>query len=249
MAGKQSRGRFIIGLIFCALVIGCIVSFDLRLKEALVADESLPVKNIVIDGALKRIDKREVAALAGQLCAGHNLPILDTAPLTQALMQIPWTARALVKKRMPDTLVVSLVEHVPAAYWNDNGLYDAVAQQVFYPDLTRFHEPLVRLAAPHDDLAPEVYTKAVLFMRALKPYGLQMRAVMLDNIRCFRIELINGTTLILGRDNEHAVVATRLKRFLQAMDRANLNLSALEYVDLRYDSGFAVRERAVLKQE
>ena len=150
---------------------------------------------------------------------------------------------------MPDTLVISLIEHVPAAYWNDNGLYDAAAQQVFYPDLARFNEPLVRLSAPHDELAPEVYAQAVIFTRALARYGLQMRAVMLDNIRCLRITLVNGTVLILGRDNEHALAAARLQRFLQAMDSAGLDLSALAYVDLRYDSGFAVRARTEVKQE
>ncbi len=245
---SQSRGRFIAGLCFCLLSCMLTVFLDLRLKDALFSDRNLPVRAVVIDGALMRIDKKEVAALAGRLCAGRNLAALDLHILRQALLQLPWVARAQVKKQMPDRLVISLIEHVPAAYWNENGLYDARARQVFYPDLSRFSEPLVRLRAPHDSLAPEVYTKAVLFMRELKRADLQMSEVLLDNIRCFRIKLLNGTTLILGRDNDGQIALARLKRFLAAIRGSGFDLQAAEYVDLRYDIGFAVKERAKEQQ-
>lgn len=35
------------------------------------------------------------------------------------------------KEKMPDTIVLSVIEHVPAAYWNDNGIYDARTKSIF----------------------------------------------------------------------------------------------------------------------
>ncbi|MBO8415092.1 MAG: FtsQ-type POTRA domain-containing protein [Proteobacteria bacterium] len=245
MAGRtQSRGRFAAGLIFCLAVISFVIFIDLKLKDLLFRDDLLPVRAVVVDGALKQLEPKEIADIAGRLCAGHNIAALDTRPLQRALLQLPWTARVLVRKRMPDTLVISVVEHVPAAYWNTSGLYDARMQQVFYPDLQRFSEPLVRLSAERDNLAPEVYNKAVHFMRALSAYNLQMTEVSLDNIRCFRIRLAGGTVLILGRDNERQVVQSRLQRFLKAQRAGSFNLNEAEYVDLRYDVGFAVKKRS-----
>ncbi len=240
----QSRGRFIVGLLFCLSICILTVQLDLRLKDALLAPGSLPVKAVVIDGALKHLSRKELADIAGKMCAGKNLAALSTSALEQTLLELPWAARVQVRKQMPDKLIISVIEHVPAAYWNERGLYDARAKQVFYPDLTHFHEPLVRLSAPHDHLAPEVYAQAVLYMRALKRSGLQMTAVELDNIRCFRLQLADGVTLILGR-GEGDLTLKRLERFLQAVRAADFDLQRAEYVDLRYDIGFAVKERSL----
>lgn len=245
---KVSRGRFAAGLLFFVAVAALVLLLDLRLARELHREGSLPVRAVVIDGALRHISRREVADIAGALCAGRNIAALDTDPLREALLQLPWAARVQVRKRMPDVLIISLVEHVPAAYWNDTGLYDAAAGQFFYPDLQQFSEPLVRLGAGRDELAPEVYARAVMFMRQLAAYNLTMTEVTLDNIRCFRIRLQNGTQLILGRDNEQQVVLQRLQRFLQAQAGGEFDLNSAEYVDLRYDTGFAVKKRSK-KQE
>ena len=112
---------------------------------------------------------------------------MDTSELREALLAEPWIARAAVHRKMPDTLVVSLVEHVPAAYWNNDGLYDAQNQEIFKPDLRSFSEPLVRLGAYRDNLAPEVYESAVTFIRILEPSRYHMVALYLDQVRCYTI--------------------------------------------------------------
>lgn len=241
---RVSRGRFAAGLLFFAVAAVGGLCLDLYLMRALHSEGSLPVRAVLIDGDLQHVSRQEVAAVAGPLCAGRNIAVLDTTPLQEALLQLPWIARVQVRKKMPDVLIISLVEHVPAACWNDHGLYDAVNQVVFYPDMQQFAEPLVRLGAERDELAPEVYARAVMFMRQLAAYNLTMTEVTLDQIRCFRIRLQNGTQLILGRDNEKQVVLRRLQRFLQAQAGGEFDLNSAEYVDLRYDTGFAVMQRS-----
>ncbi|MCR5537308.1 MAG: FtsQ-type POTRA domain-containing protein [Succinivibrio sp.] len=237
----QSRGRFIAGVIFLITLIGLGIWGNSFLRSLLADPHILPVRSVRVDGVLTQLTKRGLAHIAGRKCAGKNIVTLDVEELTQALKQDPWVAQVMVKKKMPDTLVISVVEHVPAAYWNDNGLYDAKAQVVFYPNLRKFNEPLVKLGAFRDNLAPEVYKSAVAFIRVMEGSRFQLVQLYLDKVRCYTMTLQNGTRLILGRQPE--VAEQRLKRFLESFDKTGLKINDLEYVDLRYDVGFAVGAR------
>ena len=112
--------------------------------------------------------------------------------------------------------------------------------EYFNPDLRRFKRPLVKLSAHHDNLAPEVYAKTVLFIKELKRAPLQLVEVNLDNIRCYHVILSNGAELILGRNNDNDIVLKRLRRFVDVYRQTQMNLDEINYVDLRYDVGFAV---------
>lgn len=237
----QSRGRFIAGVIFLITLLGLAVWGNSSLRSLLSDPRLLPVRSVRIDGVLTQLTRRGLADIAGRICAGKNIVTLDLEELTGVIRRDPWVAQVMVKKRMPDTLVISLVEHVPAAYWNDNGLYDARAQAVFYPDLSNFKESLVRLGAFRDNLAPEVYKSAVSFIRTMEGSRFQLVQLYLDKVRCYTLTLQNGTRLILGRNPEQA--RQRLERFLASFDKTGLKINEVEYVDLRYDVGFAVGPR------
>ena len=210
------------------------------LKGMMTSDKAMPVRQTVIDGALNAVNKKDIADIIGRMTAGENISTLDLSPVLNTLSQIPWIAHVEIEKQMPDTLIVSIVEHEPAAFWKDNGLYDAKTQSVFYPDLRRFKRSLVKLSAYHDNLAPEVYAKTVLFIKELKRAPLQLVAVNLDNIRCYHVILSNGTELVLGRNNDNDIILRRLRRFVDVYRQTQMNLDEINYVDLRYDVGFAV---------
>ncbi len=229
------------GIIFAVTVIALVIAGDRLLSVFMSENSTLPVRAVQIDGALRELSKRQIADLAGRMAAGKNIAGLDKTELEKAIAKDPWVARVVVRKKMPDTLVISLVEHVPAAYWNDKGLYDAHTKSVFYPDLKRFSQPLVNLGAFRDNLAPEVYESAVAFIRLMQGTPYQMKALYLDQVRCYTITLSNGTRLILGRGQKLAL--SRLKRFIEAFSATGLRLSDVNYVDLRYDVGFAVGKK------
>ena len=164
---RQTRGHFIAGAIFALAVGTALWNFNSILGTFLESGKSLPVKAVRIDGVLSHVSRRNVADTVGRLAGGQNIAAVDTEKIRQRLLEDPWTARVAVQRRMPDTLVVSLVEHVPAAYWNNDGLYDAQNKTVFRPDLSTFDTPLVRLGAYRDNLSDEVYQSAVEFIKVL----------------------------------------------------------------------------------
>ncbi len=242
MAGnKQTRGYFIAGVLFLLLLIIAIVKSDYIIQNTLSETGALPVKAVKIDGVFRQLTRKGIADVTGRICAGQNIATLDTNVLKDELMKNPWVAQVAVKKKMPDTIVLSVIEHVPAAYWNDNGIYDARTKSIFYPDLSQFSQPLVKLGAFRDNLCNEVYDSAVLFIRAMTDSPYQMVALYLDKVRCYTITLDNGTRLILGRGQDKAL--SRLKRFIRSFSHSGLSIDDVDYVDLRYDVGFAVGKR------
>lgn len=230
--------RLTAGVIFFAAVLYGLWYFNSGLSSFLERGNTLPVRALRIDGDLTHVTKRQVADLVGHIAGGHNIASVDTAQIREALLDNPWIARVAVHRKMPDTLEVSLVEHVPAAFWNNDGLYDAQNKEIFKPNLANFAEPLVRLGAYRDNLAPEVYESAVAFIRILQKSKYHMVALYLDQVRCYTITLSGGTKLILGRGRE--ICEQRLERLLKSLPLTDIKLVDVSYVDLRYDVGFAV---------
>lgn len=169
---------------------------------------------------------------------------VDLERVRNSLEKLPWVREARVERRWPGTLVVSLVEHVPMARWNDNALVNDVGD-VFVAAVAR---RLPRLTGPENSSA-EVVAAYRRHQAALAPLGMTIAELRLSPRRAWRIRLENGMTLALGREQTDA----RLARFValyprlfvaQAADRQNdvsTGPVAPVMVDLRYPDGFAVR--------
>ena len=178
---------------------------------------------------------------------------VDLERVRSSLEKLPWVREARVERRWPDTLVVSLVEHVPLARWNDNALVSE-AGDVFVAAL---NQPLPRLSGPAESSA-EVVTAYRAYQAALTPLGMTIDELRLSPRRAWRIRLDNGMQIALGREQDKV----RLARFVAlyprlfaapAVDNTALTASAAETrtedapavhpitVDLRYPDGFAVR--------
>jgi cell division protein FtsQ len=159
----------------------------------------------------------------------------DLDRVRESLEKLPWVREARVERRWPDTLVVSLVEHVPLARWNDTGLVSA-SGQVFVAAVA---DSLPRLAGP-DDSSVEVVAAYRRHQDALAPLGLRIAELRLSPRRAWRMRLDDGMQLALGRQHTDA----RLRRFVALYPRlftASTPAEAPATVDLRYSDGFAVR--------
>lgn len=79
----------------------------------------LRVGRIEITG-LKRMDRMSVYAVALEQDS-RAMPLVDLAATREKLLRYGWIADAQVSRRLPDTLLVNIVEREPAAVWQDNG--------------------------------------------------------------------------------------------------------------------------------
>jgi cell division protein FtsQ len=103
-------------------------SADWQRVEAWLIDASanvgLKVADIRVEGR-ETTDRRTIFAALG---AGLGTPILRVDPVRarQQLEALPWVRSAAIERRLPDTLIVRLVERKPLALWQHNGKLDLI---------------------------------------------------------------------------------------------------------------------------
>lgn len=167
---------------------------------------------------------------------------VDLEHVRNSLEKLPWVREARVERRWPDTLVVSLVEHVPFARWNDDALVSKTGEVFGAAVSTR----LPRLIGPEGS-STEVVAAYHRYQAALAPLGMTIDELRLSPRRAWRIRLDTGTQLALGRTQTDA----RLARFVSLYprlfpqpvkgDQTAAVTPAPRMVDLRYSDGFALR--------
>lgn len=77
------------------------------------------VRNIQIQGR-SHVDAASVYAVVAD-ARGQDMPLVDLSGMRERLLALGWVADARVSRRLPDTLVVDLVERAPAALLQRNG--------------------------------------------------------------------------------------------------------------------------------
>ena len=123
---NQARANRIAGWAFLAflLAIGIVVliALDIPSKAATSAGEAVgragfTVKRVDVKG-IDRMDSKPVYALAFDQ-KSMAMPLVDVHGIRAQLLQYGWVKDARVSRRLPDTLVIDILERQPAALWQD----------------------------------------------------------------------------------------------------------------------------------
>ena len=162
-----------------------------------------------------------------------NFFTLDLAQTRAAFEQLPWVRTANLRRQWPDRLEVALEEHVPLARWGNAALVNTYGE-VFAAPADR----ALPLFMGPEWSAKEMAIQYGYFQRSLSAIGQVPVQVLLSPRRAWQIRLDSGLTLELGRER----IEVRLDRFIASYERSIGRLQRkLDYVDLRYPNGFAVR--------
>jgi len=123
---NQAGANRIAGWAFLAflLAIGVVVliALDIPTKVATSAGEAVgragfTVKRVDVKG-IQRMDSKPVYAIALDQ-RSMAMPLVDVHAIRSQLLQYGWVKDARVSRRLPDTLVIDIVEREPAALWQD----------------------------------------------------------------------------------------------------------------------------------
>lgn len=191
-----------------------------------------PVREIKMEGELRHVTREQVQLIVRRELKG-NFFTLDLEQARKAFEKLPWVRLVSVRRRWPDQLEVTLEEHVALARWGNIGLVNT-------------HGELFR-AASSDRLpvfsGPAGMVKDVTehYIRArqlLAPLSLEPVQVALSPRRAWQLRLNNGVTVELGREQTEARLAKFAAVYQDTVGRLG---QAVQYVDLRYPNGFAVR--------
>lgn len=217
---------------FVALVLACwgVAAWAAR-------QPAFSLRHVVVGGALKRVDPAHLEAVVREELRGTFFT-LRLPEARASLERVPWVKAIALRRRWPNTLLIDVVEHQPLARWTDGALVGADGE-VF---VAEFSGELPQLAGPEGT--------AWLVAARFRDYGaaLRARSVAISELRLstrggWRLRTAGSAplTIEMGRNEP----AERLARFIGYYGRTVGALARtgarVDYVDLRYGNGFAVR--------
>jgi len=193
---------------------------------------AFPLREVRITHELAHVTPEQLEAIVAHEVKG-NFFTLDLERARAGFEKLPWVRNVNVRRQWPDRLEVSLEEHVPLGRWGAAALVNTYGELF----AAAFDGSLPLFVGPPGS-AKEIAIQYGYFRRSLATVGLNPVQVQVSPRRAWQVRLANGVTLQLGRES----VEARLDRFVAVYERTVGRLQRrLNYVDLRYPNGFALR--------
>ena len=190
---------------------------------------------------INRVDRNEVQQLLLPL-VNRGFFTVNIDYIRDRLLQLPWVADIFVRRTWPDQVEVTIIEKNALARWKDNTLLSETGvlfspKQGTYPtDLPRLNGPSGQQVFMLDNFKE--------MNRILLPIHAKIAYLELTPYFTWKLMLDNGMTLQIG----HKDILTRLDHFVKVYPKIVGNRTTdVDYVDLRYPNGVAVRWKSVLK--
>ena len=196
-----------------------------------------PIKNVQVYG-VSRVDKDEMEALVKPL-VNRGFFTVNVEYVRDRLLQMPWVANTSVRRDWPDRLEIIVVEKSPVARWNEKSLLSETGE-LFSPKEETYPAGLVTFTGPEGKqiVMLEYYNE---INRLLMPLHARIASLELTPYLTWKVKLDNGIALQVGNKD----VLTRLGQFVKVYPKIIGDRWAdVDYVDLRYPNGVAVRWKA-----
>ncbi len=191
-----------------------------------------PINTVEVHGDVDHVTKAQVRLIADQYLKG-NFFTLKLVEAKAAFEKLPWTRKVSVRRRWPSTLSVEVEEHHALARWGDSALVNTHGE--LFQGATSADLPV--LYGAEADVR-EVAAGYVQFGKILRAVDLKVVEVKLSPRRAWEVKTDKALHIALGRMDMQA----RLKKFSAAYQTVLKQLNTnIQYADLRYTNGFAVR--------
>ncbi|MEO6138874.1 MAG: cell division protein FtsQ/DivIB [Luteimonas sp.] len=193
-----------------------------------------PLHTLRVEGRLERVDAQRLRATVLPY-ATQGFFAVRLADAQSAVARLPWVERAEVRKRWPDVLEVSIVEHRPFAQWGKDRLLSEhgnlfPAQGIQVPkNMPLLDGPDTRVA----DVVSLYNQSREMFASS----GIDVRALALDPRGSWSLTLSNGTQVVIGSTEARLRLARFARLLPQLLTQKQLPLTR---ADLRYTNGFAL---------
>lgn len=239
-AARVPRARVMLGLALLVFATGGAGLYFTHPWQWPVAEQlgHYPFRHIKVASTFRHLDAAAIRRIAAPHAQGGFF-LTDVSEIQAALVSQAWIADAAVRREWPDILSITVVEETAVARWGERACLNGQGQ-VFTPAQLPEQPDLPRLTGPQGS-APQVLAKYRNISAQLRPLGLVVRELTLDERRSWHLALHNGARLALGKDQDEA----RLRRFASVYGKLleNGKGRGIAEVDLRYANGFVVRWR------
>ena len=207
------------------------------------------IARIVVEGEMLHNNAVTLRANVAPHLTG-NFFTIDLKDAREAFEQVPWVRQAEVRREYPNSLRVILHEHEPQAYWGPEtgtAMVNTMGE-VFEANVGEVErEGLPRLSGPEGS-AVEVLRMYYALDPVFTAMGAPVDALTWRDRGSWLVQLDNGASIELGSGKPEEVLQ-RTQRFVRTLPQITQQYQrtaeALEYADLRYPDGYALRLRGV----
>tara|TARA_R110001583_G_scaffold67490_7_gene192910 strand:- start:18745 stop:19491 length:747 start_codon:yes stop_codon:yes gene_type:complete len=233
---KQVNFAKCISIVFFIAVLYLLNLSFFTLKDWITDEKSVPLNALILTGNDTHITFEKVREVLVTHENRLNFFTVDIAQIQKELEAMPWVYSVSIRKRWPDTLKIHVVEQSIVATWNDSALLNRFGEIVdVAPDSSV--EQYVSLYGT-DDQADKVLNTYIKLHQLLKVNAFSVTSLSSDQRQSTSLTLNNGIILRLGKEQK----LDRIQRFLTVypLMGKKYNVNKIDYIDLRYDTGFAV---------
>jgi cell division protein FtsQ len=201
--------------------------------------QRFPIRGVQIEASYQHITP-EALQQAISPHINNSFFSFSVAKLKAQVMQLPWVSEVTVSRSWPDKIIVKVTERTPVARWNNNEILSSDAK-IFAPDPTTIAANLPVFYGSEDQAAEALHTYQQINSALM---GLKLSVVQVDANKNWQIILNNGIKLTLG----NAEILQRINLFVSSYPNVIGNFGKeVESVDLRYNTGMAVKWKTTAK--
>lgn len=252
---NQRALSFGLGLAFFVCVLISLVSLGWWLTQIFIEQEHSPVNSIVITGEMPYTQREEVVAALSDIDLGNFFQV-NVNDIQAQVSALPWVYSVAVRKQWPNEVKIYVVDQTPIALWNGDFILNQFGK-AFQAQRTALKQSLPEFFGPEGSelLALENFNN----LNGLLEYrNLSIDELILSERFSWQLTLNNGIRLNLGREER----VKRVQRFMDVYPLIKTYLAeqengknnekkqikqAVDYIDLRYDTGLAVGWKDVTK--
>lgn len=228
---KQNKSALWGGVLFLLTVVGLVAFAGVKINAYLKDEQQAPVQVIHFSGSFTYVDVAKLETLIRRSQPGSFFS-LDVNEVFKLLESQPWVYRASVRKQWPNRLNIYVVEQTPVARWNGDLILNPYGE-TFNPQGTTLALPSLYGPGGSEKTALEGYNT---MQALLSTMDMQIAELSLSERFAWQVQLNSGVTLNLGRQ----AFIDRVQRFIDIYPLLMQQEKAVNYVDLRYDTGVAV---------
>ncbi|SDH59665.1 cell division protein FtsQ [Nitrosomonas sp. Nm132] len=234
-------------MMFTGVILAAIYVLGIRvIKLPLFALKEISVEGMSANQSenakLQHVTRQQIQSIVLNEVRGNFLTVnLDA--LREAFKDLPWVRAAKIQRNWPSGLKVMLEEYTAFAYWGDAALVNRQGEIFRAPT----DEILPVFIGPTEESTAVIIEQYEIFNKVLEPIRQRAAEIELSPRHAWLVRLENGTLLKLGREK----IETRLRRYVSVYRQSIVNLNQsipLDYVDLRYPNGFAIRMSEAMPQ-
>ena len=202
----------------------------------LMTSSNFPINEIGIKGEYENINKRQINLIKNKFI-NKNFFGINLESTRQAFKKLPWIRDVSIRRDWNNFgLLVEIESHKPIARWNNRGLVNSFGE-IFH---AAYEDDLPLFVGP-DEFTKEMTVKFNQINKILEKESMQIGTISLSNRLSWEIYTNNHMRIFLGKENKNSIV-NKLNILIENYHRVLSELkSQIDYIDLRYKDGFAVK--------